>query len=560
MKRLTYISICIFFLNLFSQSSLMAKEGFKERIYLQTDKSVYLAGELMWLKAYLVNNSGNPSDISKIGYIELLDESLPFVQIKIEIQKGLGTGWIQIPVTLSTGNYRLVAYTRNMLNEGEEVFFAKNVSIINTFKAEEHILINTDSVNTKHAIDISSFNVNVTSDKTFYSNRDKGFVNLENLPLDVYSLSVSIAGTDITGNEKTVNIGEWNSIIKNLNTSYSGEWIPEYEGHIITGKLIQIKEEKETKFTPFIGLPGNKINVFAGKIEEDNLVSFYTHNITGTQEIVTNVISEKNTYRLDIQSPYAFHSEVKLPIFKLQAQWEKELLKRSVGLQVLQTYMTDSLSILRESESNFRYKPDWSFLLDHYTRFTTMEEVVVEFVTGLRFRRINNKRYLSVFIPSRNEYSLDNSLVLIDGVIVSDHELIYKYNPLLVERIDVYSGRYIWGEQVFEGIAAFWTYENNYPSLKLDSSIQFFDYEGTQPYRYFYAPQYNSEEEIESPLPDFRHTLLWEPYIETPQKTSITIPFTTSDLTGDFLVTVEGITIDGKPIYGNTIFQVNKGK
>ena len=59
-------------------------------------------------------------------------------------------------------------------------------------------------------------------------------------------------------------------------------------------------------------------------------------------------------------------------------------------------------------------------------------------------------------------------------------------------------------------------------------------------------------------MPDGRHTLLWEPNIVTNGKTSIQLPFNTSDLTGEFQITVEGITKDGEIIHTTSSFKVSR--
>lgn len=101
---------------------LLAANDFRERIYVQTDKQVYLAGELLWLKLCVTDATGIPVSFSKVGYVELLDESTALVQVKIEIKEGIGEGWLELPALLPTGYYRLVAYTRYMRNEGDTVF------------------------------------------------------------------------------------------------------------------------------------------------------------------------------------------------------------------------------------------------------------------------------------------------------------------------------------------------------------------------------------------------------------------------------------------------------
>ena len=44
---------------------------------------------------------------------------------------------MELPVTLPTGYYRLVAYTRYMQNEGEDIFFEKKISVVNPYQPQE---------------------------------------------------------------------------------------------------------------------------------------------------------------------------------------------------------------------------------------------------------------------------------------------------------------------------------------------------------------------------------------------------------------------------------------
>ena len=79
-------------------------------------------------------------------------------------------------------------------------------------------------------------------------------------------------------------------------------------------------------------------------------------------------------------------------------------------------------------------------------------------------------------------------MVLLDGIPLVDHELLFNYDPFSLKRVEVYSGHFVFGGQMFDGIASFYTFRNDYPGLVLDPSSQLFDYEGTQEYRYFYMP------------------------------------------------------------------------
>ena len=106
MKRLSpYIALLLAWLTLSTQ----AANHPVERLHTLTDKRLYLSGELLWLKLCLTDEAGLPLDDSRIGYVELLDESGPVAQAQIALQAGVGEGWLELPAPLPSGYYRLVA-------------------------------------------------------------------------------------------------------------------------------------------------------------------------------------------------------------------------------------------------------------------------------------------------------------------------------------------------------------------------------------------------------------------------------------------------------------------
>src|SRR5664279_2392603 len=86
----------------------------QEKIYLHTDRSFYVCGEILWFKVYLVNASTNqPLSLSKVAYLEIINQQhQPIWQGKIAMLKGLGSGSFLLPFSLSSGNYELRAYTK----------------------------------------------------------------------------------------------------------------------------------------------------------------------------------------------------------------------------------------------------------------------------------------------------------------------------------------------------------------------------------------------------------------------------------------------------------------
>jgi hypothetical protein len=539
-------------------SFAQTEEPFRERLFLQTDKDLYLAGESVWLKAVATDADGRPSDLSKVGYVELLDASAPQVQIKLELKNGVGEGSFFLPPTLPTGYYRLVAYTRYMRNEGEAVCYDRLLPAINPFiplRAPAPDSAALPSPPTAPAVSPA-----VSTDREVYPPRTPGELRIEGLPEDLHTLSVSIAGMDSTS--PTASGSEGLRRTPPGQTLLPGEQEQaEYEGHIITGKLIDLTTGEtaapDAKPAVLLGFAGSRPQLFAGQVTEQGKVYFFTGKSAGTSEVATTVLpSPVQQYRVDLQSPFAPHTYTPLPALPLHPSGREALLKRSVGLQAGQMYAVDSTLRTDSSETHFFHgEPDWHYLLDEYTRFGTMAETVIEFIPGLRFRKTDSSYTLSVLTEERAGFTRSPSLVLLDGIPLIDHGQIYHYNPLLIKEIEVYKGKYVFGGTVFDGLAIFKTYRNDYPGLRLSGSTQLFSYEGTQLPRLFHAPAYRTEEQRNSRLPDFRHTLLWKPQIKA-QSGQATIPFSTSDLTGDFKITVEGLTQSGKQIYATRLIKV----
>lgn len=125
------------------------------------------------------------------------------------------------------------------------------------------------------------------------------------------------------------------------------KFLAEYEGPILTGKVIDLstgEPSSKEAVRPLLGFSGGEIRLFGGQLGAAGEVTFFTKHISGTHEIVTVALSPSSSrYRVDIESPYATHPEKELPALRLNPAWQDELVKRSVGLQVLHAYRSDSL-------------------------------------------------------------------------------------------------------------------------------------------------------------------------------------------------------------------------
>src|SRR6478735_8481803 len=99
----------------------------QEKVFLHTDKSFYLAGEILWFKAYNVDGYFHKSlDLDKVLYVEVIDKNhKAILQAKIEMKEGNGSGSFVLPTSIQSGSYLVRAYTSWMKNFGPDIFFEK---------------------------------------------------------------------------------------------------------------------------------------------------------------------------------------------------------------------------------------------------------------------------------------------------------------------------------------------------------------------------------------------------------------------------------------------------
>src|SRR5258706_1399414 len=109
---------------------------FQEKIYIHTDKTFYLAGEIVWFKLYNVDAYFNkPLSLEKLAYIEIINkDQKPFLQIKVDMKDGSGNGSFLLPLSINSGTFILRAYTNWMKNFSAGYYFEQPITIVNSLK------------------------------------------------------------------------------------------------------------------------------------------------------------------------------------------------------------------------------------------------------------------------------------------------------------------------------------------------------------------------------------------------------------------------------------------
>ena len=110
---------------------IMAAAQGVERMYVSTDRSVYIAGDEIWCSLFCLDAATHKlSGYSAVSYVELVSAEGTVATAKISLMEGRGGGKFRIPAGTPTGNYRLLAYTARY----PDAFApgSKTVSVFNT--------------------------------------------------------------------------------------------------------------------------------------------------------------------------------------------------------------------------------------------------------------------------------------------------------------------------------------------------------------------------------------------------------------------------------------------
>lgn len=337
----------------------------------------------------------------------------------------------------------------------------------------------------------------------------------------------------------------------------------EYNGAIITGKVVEARTNNPAtgNVQGYLSVPGTRTQFTSAICDARGRIRFEMKDFFGAPEIIVQTNREDSAYRIDINNPFSEkYTDMPLPAFDLPREDSGLLMDRSEDVQVLNRYggmRLKHFSLLPWVDtSTFYYKPDKSYLLDDYTRFTTMEEVMREYVVMMLVQRREGHFHLPLLDLGDNRIFETDPLILLDGVPIFNIDSLMVLDPLKMRKLETVQHRFFMGGVNFSGIMNWTTYKGDLGGYILDPHATVVDYEGLQLEREFYSPQYATDEEVNSHLPDFRNVLYWAPMLSTNTHGTAGVSFYSSDLPGKYVIVVEGITADGEAGSGIGSFEV----
>lgn len=535
-----------------------SEEKVRERVYIVTDKQSYIAGDKLWCSVYcfkMGDSSLSLTDFSSVAYIELQTNNQVVLTSKVALIEGRGAGVIELPPVLPTGNYRLVGYTAQNRNEIGFIPKGDVIPIYNTLtndRVEGGVVISPDGV--EEAIlsagiesDLGSICEEVVVEvKGDVSVGEEFSLKLRSSLEEAVSLSLSVYKKDIYLSKYDLGIKNYCSeLLFGDKGEVKDEYLPDYEGEVIR---LQTNGEKGERVR--VSFPGESVDCYVSQVGEGGVVEVITPNLYGSKDLVCQGVSD-----VSIIDPFLRKVVGGIPKLRLTPSMGDELSHRGFSMQVGRRFDSDTLySKLKVRPNTLLGEKSVIYNLDDYTRFPLMEEVLVEYVNEVKILTHKKEKHLSVLVNSNggSTYSTGYSLVLLDGVPVLNHRKIIEYDPLLVEKIEIYQGVYSVGGVFYEGVANFITYRKDMSGYSFSSEETILPYVGSSYPLSFECNQIV----VDGNYPDYRETIYWHPLLEVDSRGEIDIRCVAPLYEGDFMVVVEGVSHSGSPIYYQTSLKI----
>lgn len=331
-------------------------------------------------------------------------------------------------------------------------------------------------------------------------------------------------------------------------------YVPEYNGHIVTGKVVNSSTGlPQPGMETYLSVPGLRTQLVPATSDSTGSVRFEMKDFYGSSEVIAQTKVQSQAYKVQINNPFStVYTANPLPIFQPPITYPNTLLQQSISMQVQNIYAANKrgqMYLPALDTLPFYITPDSKYNLDDYTRFTTMEEVIREYVTLVNLDKKGGKYHIQNYDKGHDALFTNDPLILLDGVPVFNVSKLLAVDPLKVKSLEVVQKKYYLGPSSFDGILNWKTYNGDLANLELDPSAVVIDYEGLQPERAFYMPEY--ENNLSSHIPDFRNVLYWNPNINLQHNKDQVLSFYTSDLPGRYAVVIQGVSASG--LCGSTI-------
>ncbi|MFZ0281709.1 MAG: hypothetical protein WAL29_08670 [Bacteroidales bacterium] len=305
----------------------------------------------------------------------------------------------------------------------------------------------------------------------------------------------------------------------------------------------------------FLSIPGKHATFQYAKTDKDGKFFFRLPvNEHYTNLIIQPEFTEKDL-SVRIESPYSeIYPEFLSVIDTLPAEYQMHISRLGANYQVEKIYgivqqgAKTEKTVFSDGSRRFYGKPDIELIMDDYIKLPVMQEVFFELMPGVFMKKRRSVYEITVADPVDKRIFEKPPILFVDGVVIKDPAIIANIDPETVEEIDAIKERYLVGDYLFYGLINVITRAGDFSGIDLPDYAVRLPYRVIDPVKTFSSPDYSDPVKKQSRLPDFRNTLYWNPAVKVDAEGIARIEFWASDFITDYVINIQGITPEGKPI------------
>jgi len=537
-----------------------------ELIYLQTDRSVYIAGESIYYKLYVLDKATKKcSAMSKIGYIILRAvNSSPSLKIRVKIDAGMANGSITLPDTLTSGVYQLVAFTGFMRNQGEEHFFHKELTIANRFdKALDFKLIKSTPIDSSQ-FQLPAEEPKIKTDKIEYGMREKVRVNLGKINSKA-NVSVSVfEETPIPSTYKSiVEVLKDSSVIQN-NLQVSNYHSPETKAKLLRGTVVDAKTHQTIK---------DAIVLLSCIDSVPNLQYAVSNSMGLFQMLLSDYYNGKELFLTIKDAPENQNWQIKIEDeFALSKKWNPSLISENENYKefIVKSqnivYINKSYQLYKEVNHKpliddklicprFYHCPVTTIFPSDFVALPDFLEIAVEILPQVRIIKEKGEYHAQMFNDFLRTFDIHSPAFFLDGVYEDDINKIIELGSDQIKKIELIAAERAFGDLVFGGVISITSKTNEMINIKPASySLRLKNDNVNRGGGNLVEVNPTTIQNKNIPL--IKQLLYWNPNMELNGTDSTDFEFYTSDNLAKYTIKVEGISDDGTPISASSSIQV----
>jgi len=465
-----------------------------------------------------------------------------------------------------------------MRNEGNNYFYQEDISIVNPFKENQKAVLKVEEsrkvisniynkqkikeVISKYKSDFLELRLTTNN----FKKREKVSLKIHSLKNEnsfgEYSISIRKIDTFNTLSRKTATTYSFLYPKKQLTSQVNkgSVFLPELKGELLSGKVLLKETQKPAvNIKVTLSIPENR---YVLKFATTNNLGEFNFNLEMEYEssnVVIQVLGDnRRKYELLLSKQLPLnYDKLTFTNYNLESIPKDLLLEYSIQNQIENAYLgmkKDTISSIKPLQELFNTNLGEDYILDDYTRFSTIKETVLEIVKSVWISRKKGNYIFHMRNKELYEKNVFLPLVIVDGFLIQNFNELVNYNAKKVKKINVIEDKFTFDSYTYQGVISIETFDKNYERGFSDSYIKNIKlFKVLSPINYF-NQVYDGSNKLDR-IPDYRRQLLWKPNLSLNKKETI-ITFYTPDNKGDYEISLEGFNSEGNPISLRKIISV----